>query len=373
MRRRADFINFAEIKQRYTENPLPILRQLVGQGKIERSDYVALNPRRNDRHRGSFRIKISTGGFYDFATGDKGGSILDLAMFVYNCGIVEAAEKISDENWGQLKNRDSFWDTKYPYKSMGCAALSPNPQFPEKNRINPKFIWERSAAGDHPYLRKKKISIGNARVNFYKGKSQLVIPLTDRVPDESVPEKYDDLEIKGLQFIDEDGQKRFFGSFKGLMHIASYCGESKDTIIICEGYATARSIVQALDTESKPLDRSTHNTGTGSFPGKPLDSCTLNTASRRCLVLGAMSSINIKNVAEKIAEQFPNSEIIIAADNDEAGRKAVTEAQKAISGKVSCVAVYPSPEFNDFNDMYQAKGKEEIRKIFELAKELNNE
>ncbi|MBO4405668.1 MAG: hypothetical protein J5821_02970, partial [Alphaproteobacteria bacterium] len=67
-------ISFAEIKRRYSENPLPILRELVGAGEIRGGDYVALNPRRNDRHRGSFRIKISTGGFYDFASGDKGGS-----------------------------------------------------------------------------------------------------------------------------------------------------------------------------------------------------------------------------------------------------------------------------------------------------------
>jgi len=368
------FVNFAEIKQRYQENPLPILRQLVGQGKIERGDYVALNPRRNDRHLGSFRIKISTGGFYDFATGDKGGSIIDLAAYVNNCGIVEAAERISDKNWGQLKNRSSFRDAKYFYKSIGYADHSPIPRFPEKNRIDPKFIWERSIVGDHPYLRKKKIQgtpgggdkftnskvcreiekndsdtkskpeyqntynkiqeLPGARVNLYKGKSNLVIPLTDRVP-----EKPEDLEIKGLQFIHEDGQKRFMGSIKGLFFIASYCGGSKDIIIISEGYATARSIDESTDF----------------------------------FVVAGMSSCNMKNVAEKMAEQFPNSKIIIAADNDEAGRKAVTEAQKAISGKVWCAAVYPSPEFNDFNDMYQAKGKREVRKIFELIKEMTDE
>ncbi|MBO4405552.1 MAG: toprim domain-containing protein, partial [Alphaproteobacteria bacterium] len=173
-----------------------------------------------------------------------------------------------------------------------------------------------------------------ARVNFYKGKSQLVIPLTDRVPDKSVPDKPEDFEIKGLQFIGEDGQKRFFGSFKGLFHIASDYDRSKDVIIICEGYATARSIVQSTDF----------------------------------FVVAGMSSCNMKNVAEKMAEQFPNSEIIIAADNDEAGRKAAAEALKAISGKVSCAAVYPSPEFNDFNDMYAAREAKAVKDCFDLAK-----
>lgn len=173
-----------------------------------------------------------------------------------------------------------------------------------------------------------------------------------------MPEKLEDLEIKGLQFISEDGQKRFFGSFKGLFHVASDYKRSKDVIVIAEGYATARSIVQALQVAPS---------GSNEFPyskvcreiekidsdktGIPSDSCTHNTGAGTFPVLAAMSSINMKPVAEKIADQFPNSEIIIAADNDEAGRKAATESQKAISGKVFCTAVYPSPEFNDFNDI----------------------
>lgn len=317
-------ISFAGIKQRYSENPLPILRELVGAGEIQGSDYVALNPRRNDKHRGSFRVDIATGRFYDFATGDRGGSVIDLAMFVYNCGIIEAATKLGN-----------FWGEGYSYKSIGCADYSPKPRIPDKNRIDPKFIWNKSTKAQHQYLNKKKVTIGNARVNLYKGKSQLVIPLTDTIPDKSVPEKAEDLEIKGLQFIGEDGQKRFFGSVKGLFHVASDYERSKDIIVIAEGYATARSIAESMDL----------------------------------FVIASMSSLNIKNVAEKMAKQFPNSEIIIAADNDEAGRKAVTEAQKAISGKVSCAAIYPSPEFNDFNDMYQAVGKEGLRKFLAIIEE----
>ena len=83
--------DFALIKRKYRDNPIAVLQQLVGQGRIEGSDYVALNPRRNDVKLGSFRVDISTGRFHDFATGDGGGSVIDLAMFVYNCGIVEAA------------------------------------------------------------------------------------------------------------------------------------------------------------------------------------------------------------------------------------------------------------------------------------------
>ena len=301
-------ISFAEIKQRYRENPLPILRQLVGEGKIEGNDYVALNPRRNDKHRGSFRVDIATGRFYDFATGDRGGSVIDLAAFVYNCGIVEAAQRLED---------------LFPFLAGTSVAADIVPA--KKKKLDAVYIWNKSTKAQHQYLNKKKVTIGNARVNLYKGKANLVIPLTDRVP-----EKYNNLEIKGLQFISEDGLKIFPLPFKGLFHVASDYERSKEVIVISEGYATFRSIVESTDF----------------------------------FVVGGMSSINMKNVAEKIAEQFPNSKIIIAADNDEAGRKAATEAQKAISGKVSCAAIYPSPEFNDFNDMYQVVGAEGLREFF---------
>jgi len=371
------YYDFALIKQRYGENPLPILRQLVGNGEIQGKSYVALNPTRNDRHIGSFFIDIATGRFYDFATGDKGGDVIDLAAYIYNCGIGEAVQRLG--NFGISGINTDFRSKKFTLKPFKFQRALEMPALPEEKSINLNCVWRKSTVADHPYLRKKKISIGNARVNFYKGKSQLVIPLTDTIPvadkasDKSVSDKSEDFQIKGLQFIYEDGQKRFMGSIKGLFHIASdfnagspcgqYSEKSSDTkvcgeitIILAEGYATARSIAQALDTKSIPADRS-----------------TFNTASRYNLVLAAMSSSNMKNVAEKIAKQFPNAEIIIAADNDEAGRKAATEAQKAISGKVSCAAIYPSPEFNDFNDMYQAVGAEGIRKYFSILDKGNEE
>jgi len=303
--------DFRNIKQKYRENPMAVLQQLVRQGRIEGSDYVALNPRRNDRKLGSFRIDINTGKFYDFATGDRGSSIIDLAMFVYNCGIVEAAQRLED---------------LFPF--LARQPLAVQGTLAKKKEVDIRYIWRKSIIAEHEYLKNKKISLGNALVNLYKGQSRLVIPLID-----SIPSNHTEFTIKALQFIDKDGNKRFSGSFKGLFHVASDYNAYKDIIVIAEGYATARSIAESTDF----------------------------------LVIGSMSSCNMKNVAEKIAEQFPNSEIIIAADNDEAGRKAVTEAQKAISGKVSCATIYPLPEFNDFNDMYQDVGTEGVRNVFYVA------
>jgi phage/plasmid primase-like uncharacterized protein len=311
--------DFALIKQKYRENPIAVLQQLVGQGKIEGSDYVALNPRRKDSKLGSFRIDINTGRFHDFATGDKGGSIIDLAVFVYNCGIVEAARHL---------------ESLFPF--LARQPLAVQGTLAKKKEVDIRYIWKKSIISEHEYLKNKKISLGNALVNSYKGQSRLVIPLTDFIqPNQS------EFTIKALQFIDEDGNKRFSGSFKGLFHVASDYNASKDVIVIAEGYATARSIVQALDTESKPLDSCTHNTGSK-------------------IILAAMSACNLKNVVKKISEQLPDSRIVIAADNDEAGRNAA----QGVSDIPNVQIVYPTQGFKDFNDMYQVVGAEGVRNVF---------
>ena len=299
--------DFALIKRKYRENPLPILRELVGQGRIEGSDYVVLNPRRKDGKLGSFRIDINTGRFHDFSTGDRGGSVIDLAMFVYNCGIVEAAQKL---------------EGLFPF--LARQPLAVQGTLAKKKEVDICYIWRKSIIAEHEYLKNKKISLGNALVNNYKRQSRLVIPLTD-----FIPSNQSEFTIKALQFIGEDGNKRFSGSFKGLFHIASDYERSKDVIVIAEGYATARSIAE----------------------------------STTFCVIAAMSACNLKNVVEKIADQFPDSRIIIAADNDEAGRNAAESAKESLKDR-EIKTIYPTQGFKDFNDMYQVVGAEEIRNVF---------
>ena len=190
-----------------------------------------------------------------------------------------------------------------------------------RKKVNLEFIWRKSITAKHDYLKNKKISLGNALVNSYKGQSRLLIPLTD-----FIPSNYSEFTIKALQFIDEDGNKRFSSSFIGMFHIASDYNKPKDIVVIAEGYATARSIAESTDL----------------------------------FVIAAMSSINIKPVVEKITEQFTNSRIVIAADNDDAGRNAALSVSDIPNTRI----VYPTQGFEDFNDMYQAVGAEKVRNVF---------
>jgi hypothetical protein len=62
-----------------------VLMRLIPGGKILGHEYVALNPTRNDRRPGSFKINIRTGRWCDFATGDRGGDPVSLFAYVGNC------------------------------------------------------------------------------------------------------------------------------------------------------------------------------------------------------------------------------------------------------------------------------------------------
>lgn len=86
-------INFNQLKRQI--QPLQLLRQLLPNGKIEKHEYVAINPTRSDKHLGSFRINILTGRWADFATGDKGGDLISLWAYVRGLKQIDAARELS--------------------------------------------------------------------------------------------------------------------------------------------------------------------------------------------------------------------------------------------------------------------------------------
>ena len=55
-----------------------------------------INPLRNDRHFGSFRVNMRTGFWSDFATGDSGGDVISLVAYLCGCRQIDAARRISD-------------------------------------------------------------------------------------------------------------------------------------------------------------------------------------------------------------------------------------------------------------------------------------
>jgi hypothetical protein len=93
MRHRAS-IDFGAINREALGCLSAVLRRLLPNGRREGNEYLALNPRRGDRHLGSFRINLSNGRWADFALADKsarGGDPISLVAYVLNIRQSEAA------------------------------------------------------------------------------------------------------------------------------------------------------------------------------------------------------------------------------------------------------------------------------------------
>ena len=88
-------INFTHVKNSLKGHEEAILKNLLPTGKKAGNEYIALNPTRNDKNLGSFRINTTTGRWADFATGDKGGDIISLYAYVKGINQRTAAEELS--------------------------------------------------------------------------------------------------------------------------------------------------------------------------------------------------------------------------------------------------------------------------------------
>jgi predicted P-loop ATPase/phage/plasmid primase-like uncharacterized protein len=240
-----------------------------------------------------------------------------------------------------------------------------------------KKLWARARVNeDHPYLKKKQIPTSNTRCVD----EMLLIPMKD-----------ENAEIWNLQTILPDGSK--FNSFvtgkddkgkniwatggrkQGLYHSIAKRKPDLSKIAICEGFATGGSIAMAS--------------------GSP--------------AIVAFDTGNLKDVALKIKKKYPESDIIIAADNDQWTIKSPRPEElkdikaKDIPGDNECWAtwrnkgylfnpglekgreaadaiearfVYPAPPENskekptDFNDMHVIMGVEAVWTAMSALKEV---
>src|SRR4051812_6178498 len=90
-------ISFETIKQAACPVLSAILRRLLPGGRIQSGEYFALNPRRQDRTPGSFKVRVHgkrAGAWADFATGDSGGDVISLVAYVDGVSQREAAARL---------------------------------------------------------------------------------------------------------------------------------------------------------------------------------------------------------------------------------------------------------------------------------------
>lgn len=213
-----------------------------------------------------------------------------------------------------------------------------------------EWIAHDWATSENPYLQKKGIPALGVCEDL---DGNLMVPVQDNYG-----------ELRGLQYISPEGQKRFLSGMEknGNFHLItgdhSHSGQdlSQNEIILAEGYATGVSLHMATE--------------------KP--------------VLVAFDAGNLEPVARKLRERYPNAAITICADNDhqhtrrtpegtELWNKGVAlaqEAAQAVGGKV-VAPIFNEEErargLTDFNDLHQSRGLDEVKRQVVLVLQKNAE
>jgi hypothetical protein len=73
-----------------------VLNRLLPGGKCIRGEFLARNPKRADRHAGSFKVNLRAGKWADFACDARGGDPVSLVAYLENVSQYEAAKLLSE-------------------------------------------------------------------------------------------------------------------------------------------------------------------------------------------------------------------------------------------------------------------------------------
>src|SRR6187200_96291 len=73
-----------------------LLAHWLPDGHRPGAEWVATNPTRTDRRRGSFSVNTRTGRWADFATGDRGGDVVSLAAYLHGLSQADAARRLGE-------------------------------------------------------------------------------------------------------------------------------------------------------------------------------------------------------------------------------------------------------------------------------------
>jgi uncharacterized protein (DUF927 family) len=121
-------------------------------------EYTAPNPTRSDKRAGSLKINLSKGTWADFATGDKGGDLIDLVRYLDGGTDVEACNKLADllnVSPGGAQAKPASAKTKAPE----WIAIQPIPaeamnKCPAKHRQHgaPSKVWIYRDAQGQPLM-----------------------------------------------------------------------------------------------------------------------------------------------------------------------------------------------------------------------------
>jgi putative DNA primase/helicase len=199
-------------------------------------------------------------------------------------------------------------------------------------------IWASSgpAPKDHPYLTVKGIEPHSVRV--YSG-PQLVIGEMSCAGALIVPLYNSASEIRSLQFIGAEGEKRFLPG--GVFHGCYFPMRGRPPLCIAEGFSSAATIRETAGNA----------------------------------VAAAMTAGNLEPVARAFRAKHADAEIVVCADDDidtkgNPGITKATEAAKAIGALIAIpdFGQERKPGCSDFNDLATARSPDAVRAAIAAAR-----
>jgi hypothetical protein len=311
-------LDFAEINRVVLENYRGFLQRWIPSGRFQGCEYVPLNPKRYDRKAGSFKINWRTGKWSDFATGEGGTTPLSLYTYLTGFPYAEAGFRLAEElgkphfqpmNPPKFANASKL-DKQKEEKNRDYALKLWNVSFPAENTVVETYLRSRGLTAaipqdirllpGHRHSPSDRLyPVMLAAIRCWPSKNIVAVHRTWILPD-------------GSGKAPLEPQKMMLGPTSGG---AVQLSTPAAKMVIAEGLETAMSVMQA--------------TGLSVWAG-------LSTAGITNLVL----------------PDFPlGQDIIIAGDNDPAGRKAAIQAAEKWTKEGRKVRLAFPPVNQDFNDL----------------------
>jgi hypothetical protein len=139
-------LDFKAIEAALLARSRDYLSHLLPGGEVQGHEYVIKNPTRADGEPGSFKINIKNGKWADFASGQSGRSLLDLAVLISGAPLMVAAREAAA--WAGI-------DASTPAQAAGDVTLE---SYATAKRLDPAFL--RSLGLEtvaNPYARRQKV------------------------------------------------------------------------------------------------------------------------------------------------------------------------------------------------------------------------
>ena len=160
--------SFADVKSAALKNIDRVLPHWLPNGKSVDGgkEYTAPNPTRTDKRAGSLKVNLSKGTWADFATGDKGGDLIDLVRYLDGGTDIEACNKLADllhVSAGAAQSKPAPSKSKAPE----WIAIQPIPveamnKCPAKHRQHgaPSKVWIYRDAQGQPLMALYRFDLG---------------------------------------------------------------------------------------------------------------------------------------------------------------------------------------------------------------------